>query len=118
MNGAYVSEGSGTVLVSEQVNCKYIGIQLRTPAAYNLPGKSIKYTSMQIVEATKHIKAGNEYFVSYGSEYKSLYLQGKSGKADENHDPNAGGSEAAEEASLAFTATHIKRRKREHASTV
>ena len=33
---------------------------------------------------------------------------GKSGKADEHHDPNAGGSEAAEEASLAFTATQIK----------
>ena len=36
----------------------------------------MKYSSIQIVEACKDIKAGEEYLVSYGKDYKKLYLAG------------------------------------------
>ena len=104
-----------TVLVSEQVNCKYTGVQLRAPVTYNLPGKSIKYTAMQIIEATKQIKGGTEYCVSYGSEYKNLYLQGK---PDENQDPNTSSSGPASGETEASNATCMKRRRPQHTSTI
>lgn len=87
INGAYLADEHGNLVYNaEQANCKYISKQCSPPFPSPFPGQFQNFSSIQVVELTKHVKAGDEYLVSYGTQYKKSHLSGakKHAKATED----------------------------------
>ena len=74
-NGAYLSDVDGHLVYHpELANCNYVSKKCSAAFRSPFPGKFQNFSSIQVIELTKSVKAGDEYLVSYGTKYKKSHL--------------------------------------------